>query len=513
MEGRQLPFTSRDATLLELEFNGELTASSASYPKNLIRAQLMYAIGQLNGEPGVAQLSKLSTSGITTAWVSGLARVRYHAKLPVVWGSKTSLPSSYALVVPRRVDTTGQTRFTTTYGQVCNDGEDDSVMVSNFWFHYRPRAPGCSLAPADVVTMTATVRVSALNRSNTYPEYHRVWEDGALDVVAVFAKYAAGATATTDAGIEAYNRFVQALRVEYPDAQTTPAALPALPGPQITDVTFRVTRPQGRVTVVALLIDSVTSAGAAFDKRYGQLTPSADLILYNGHAGLGANVAALAQKGKFFPGKYQIIFMNGCDTFAYVDGTLATRRAALNPDDPTGTKYLDTVANAMPAYFNSLPNASMAFIRGLAAGETAPRTYEQIFDGVDGVQIAVVTGEEDNVFTPTYDPGVTWNGFAASGDVAYQQTIRYETDVLAPGKYVFEMTHDQTATSGDADLRVRIGAEPTLTSTYKCPSYTANSNERCVVTVTAPSKVYLAATGDASSTRSRYFVSGFQLAR
>jgi hypothetical protein len=223
MEGRQLPFTSRDATLLELEFNGELTASSASYPKNLIRAQLMYAIGQLNGEPGVAQLSKLSTSGITTAWVSGLARVRYHAKLPVVWGSKTSLPSSYALVVPRRVDTTGQTRFTTTYGQVCNDGEDDSVMVSNFWFHYRPRAPGCSLAPADVVTLTATVRVSALNRSNTYPEYHRVWEDGALDVVAVFAKYAAGATATTDAGIEAYNRFVAALRVEYPDAQTTPA--------------------------------------------------------------------------------------------------------------------------------------------------------------------------------------------------------------------------------------------------------------------------------------------------
>ncbi len=39
--------------------------------------------------------------------------------------------------------------------------------------------------------------------------------------------------------------------------------------------------------------------------------------------------------------------MNGCDTFAYVDGALAQTRAALNPDDPNGTKYMEIVTNAM----------------------------------------------------------------------------------------------------------------------------------------------------------------------
>ena len=39
-------------------------------------------------------------------------------------------------------------------------------------------------------------------------------------------------------------------------------------------------------------------------------------------------------------------------------------------------------------------------------------------------KVVLVTGEEDNVFTPTYDPGTAWNGFAAQGEVGYAQTIR-----------------------------------------------------------------------------------------
>lgn len=40
--------------------------------------------------------------------------------------------------------------------------------------------------------------------------------------------------------------------------------------------------------------------------------------------------------------------MNASDSFAYVDRSLAERRAVLNPDDPGGTKYMDMVTNAMP---------------------------------------------------------------------------------------------------------------------------------------------------------------------
>src|SRR5262249_26321342 len=155
------------------------------------------------------------------------------------------------------------------------------------------------------------------------------------------------------------------------------------------------------------------------------LTPGADMILYNGHAGLGANVRALQQKGQFFPGTYQIVMMNGCDTFAYVDDTMQKTRALLNPSDPTGSKYLDVIANAMPAYFNSLPDTAMALIRALA-DLSSPMSYDQILAEIDPAQVVVVTGEEDNVFTPTYDDGVTWNGFYGTGTVGYKQTINYQ---------------------------------------------------------------------------------------
>src|SRR5262249_8471084 len=154
--GAQLeqPFTSDVATLMDFDFDGELTSTSGTNVKGQVRAQLMYTVGHLNAEPGVARLDKLvltNTSGVYIG--SGLYRLRYHAFLPVAWGHKTNLPTSYAFTLPHRVDYTGQSTFTTKYGATCNDGEGADVNVNNFWYHYRPRAGGCSLAPADVFTM------------------------------------------------------------------------------------------------------------------------------------------------------------------------------------------------------------------------------------------------------------------------------------------------------------------------------------------------------------------------
>lgn len=506
------PFTSDVATLLDFDFDGELYSSSGANVKGQVRAQLMYTVGHLNGEPGVARLDKLVLSRTSVLYVgSGLYRIRYHAHLPVAWGAKTDLPSSYALTLPRRVDPTGQSAFTKTYGQVCNDGDSASVNVSNYWYHYRPRAAGCALAPADVSTSAVTIAVDSTNSYEKYPEYEKMWEDGALNVVLVFGKYEAGATSLDDAGIAAYNEFVARLRAEMPDAVTAPAAISDAPGPALTDLTFTAQRPAGTIHVNVLLVEAITAVSSAWNTRYAQLTPSADIIIYNGHAGLGANVAALVQKGKWFPGKYQIVFLNGCDTFAYYDNTLPSIRAALNPDDPTGTRYLDFITNAMPAYFSSLADDALALVRA-ASDPTEPQGYEQIFRNMDRQQVVTVTGEEDNVFGPSYDPGISWNGLEASGAVGKGQTVSYVTEELPAGRYVFQLGPDPARSGGDADLRVRVGSAPTLTSTYKCPSYVANSNERCKpLVLTAPGKIYVAVTGDATGVSSPYLLSAFQL--
>jgi hypothetical protein len=343
-----------------------------------------------------------------------------------------------------------------------------------------------------------------------YPEYHRVWEDGALNVVAIFGKYEKGATSDGDAGISAYNSFIATVKRELPGAETKPANVADNPGAAVKEVDFRLTRSDGTiVTIVAMLTDELASEGTAFNARYAELSTGADLILYNGHAGLGANVAALATKGAFFPGKYQIFYFNGCDTFSYVDDTLPRTRAKLNPDDPTGTKFMDTVTNAMPAYFVDMSGGAMAFIRAML-NHTTPQTYAQILSQIDDIQIAVLTGEEDNVFWSGYDPDATWNGFDAYGAVGKSQTASYQTEVLQPGKYVFTTLPDPMLPGGDADLRVRVGAAPTITSTYKCPSYKANSNELCSVTITTPQKVYMAVTGDKTGVSSAYYVRAWQ---
>jgi hypothetical protein len=508
-------FSSVTATLMTFDFDGELTSTQSTNVTGQIRAQMLYTVGQFNGEGGVARLDKIKLTSVAGAWIGGgLYRVRYHATLPVAWPSKTSLPSSYALTLPHRIDASGQATFLSRYSKTCNDGEVDSITSSNYWYHYRPRASACAIAASDALNANARVSVSPLNTSGKYPEYDRVWEDGALNVVAVFGKYAVGDTTEDDAGIAGYDQFIAAVRTELGDgASTSPATIPDGPGVAAPDITFTITRDDGRtITVTALLVDEVASAPTSFVKRYGELVPGADLVLYNGHAGLGANVRALAGMGKFFPGKYQVFFMNGCDTFAYMDNAIGAAHAGVNPDDPTETKYMDVITNSMPAYFSSMPDDAMSLIRAaMASADGDYQTYDAIFASVDPSQVVVVTGEEDNVFEPGAPMPSPVMALAEQDVVTKGQMIAYTTDVLPAGAYVFQLTPNQGMKGGDADLRVHTGTlpAPAPSLTNKCPSYVANSDERCVITLTSPAKIFATVTGDSLATPAGFVLRAF----
>jgi hypothetical protein len=484
-------FSSDQATLLMFEFDGELVTNSWGSETSTINEQMLYTIGQLNGSRGVGRLDKLVLTSVTkTAESDGTSKIAYHAVLPVGWGSKSNFPSTYELVLPKRVDSTGLEAFTSKYKSSCVDHGAHDVSSGSMWYYYRPAESGCRIDAEDVVKMTAKVTVSPENTSGKYPEYHKVWEDKALNVVAIFGKYEDGQTTSADAGIAAYNRFARELQKVFPTATVSPA-FSGDPGVQYPDVTFSAKLGDGRtVEVVALLVDNVRTAGPAFDARYEDLSGHADIIFYNGHAGLGQNVRALAQKGEFFPGKYQIFFMNGCDTFAYVDGSLAQTRAALNPDDPTGTKYMEIVTNLKPAFFSSMASASLALINGLLAYES-PKTYDQIFEDVDDDQLVVVTGEEDNVFQPGgVEPpaGSEWGGFDFRSAVAAGQDVVWETPELEPGTYDIAIVADGQNPGGDADLYVSVGQVPSV-STWDYRPYLDGSDEHVTVTLTARAKL------------------------
>ncbi|MCA9545030.1 MAG: PPC domain-containing protein, partial [Myxococcales bacterium] len=489
--------TSAEAIILDLEFDAELLADSAFRPESAIEDQLLFTIGHLNGDNAVGRLDKVKLTDVQTSRTeAGRTKISYHAVLQVAWRKRQGVPETYAFTLPIDVGYQAQKDFAEAYGHTCVDWGAHDVDSGSMWYYFRPHSSRCRLDEAHITKTEAAVSVSPVNTTGKYPEYDKIWADDLLTVVAVFGKYEDGATTASDAGVSAYNTFVAAMRRELPNAQTSPEGLPNNPGVEHPEVSITAELPDGRYVIVnALLVDNVRTAGAEFNARYAELSRTADLILYNGHAGLGANIRALASKGDWQPGQYSIVFLNGCDTYAYVDAALFQAHAAVNPDDPKGTKYVDVVTNAMPAFFREMSDTTLAMVRGLLAYDS-PRTYEQIFKDIDSSQIVLVSGEEDNTFTPgAPDEPVDvqpWAGVSLEGELARGAQQRHETAVVPAGTYTFEMTG-----TGDADLYVRVGLAPTATE-YDCRPYKGGSVEACTVELPAPSTLHVMVEGYAA---------------
>jgi uncharacterized protein (TIGR03382 family) len=388
-------FTSNEAVLVDFELDGRLVVDAAIVdPRPLIQAQLLYTVGQLNGDRSVGRMERLELSNVQRI----ADEVTYHAKLPVAWGSK-AIPASYSVTLPARMGESDQARFVSLYGKPCSDPSGGDVDAGRMFLFYRPSQAGCVLDPADVATSLATVTASVENTVGKYPEYARIWDDGALVVVAMFGR-ADEAPNANDEGVLAYATFVatadQYLRsLQADDARRTTAT-------SADGKTLAATLEDGRtITIDARIVSYRLADDTTFDAWYDARTPRADLVLYNGHAGLGENVRALATKGVFRAQQYVIWSVNGCDTFAYLDRTLADRRAVLNPGDPRGTRYMDTVSNVLGGYFDTTPAMSMTMIRALVLGT---QTYKTIFASIDAEQVVVVTGEEDNEYAPATAP-------------------------------------------------------------------------------------------------------------
>jgi hypothetical protein len=501
--------SSAEAVFLDFEFDASFLTDSSFNPSQKIEDHLLYTIGHLNGDRAVGRLDKLELSDVQVESVDGRKRISYHASIPVAWGHKTNIPSSYSLQLPGDMSFSALDAFAEKYGHSCVDFGAHDVDQGSMWYYYRPERSGCSLDADDIVETEASVSLSSINTTGKYPEYHKVWEDDVLKVVAIFGKYEDGETTNSDAGISAYNKFSQRIKSSLSgrsNVETVPASIPFRPGVDMPELRYTADLDDGRsIEVTALLVDNIRTAPPEFNARYEQLTGTADLIAYNGHAGLGANIRAMARKGKWETGQYAIVFMNGCDTYAYVDSSLADAHAEVNSDDDTGHKYMDIVTNALPSFFRSMPDASMALINGLLQYDD-PMTYESIFRNIDSAEVVLVSGEQDNVYVPGFgdddgtDPIDNWSGLEDSGSIVKDAEKRFETPRLAAGSYTFVLSGTE-----DADLYVRVGDAPSVQN-FDCRPYLNGSNERCTVEITTPAVVHVMVRGWNAS--SDYSLSG-----
>lgn len=393
--GDEAPITSNDAQIVDFTFSSEVIAPKGDDTRKAIVSQLFYTVGALTSEHQAnGQIGRVQTSAITETAQGDNKRIKYTARLPVAWPKGKSVPKTYAVVLPN--DTTKLAAFNDKYDGKCGTNEYGRDV---FWHDFNPIATGCKVDAADVVKSSARVTKNKAVTTGKYPEYAKVWEDGALNVVAIFGYSDSGGA--SDQGEQEYDEFVSRAKDLFPGAtSTTNATTHSIHRDITVKAKVRIGGADRDVSITSLLIGTLYTSGVDFDTRYDPLSEKADLVVYNGHSELSKNTNALAAKGKVAPKHYQVFFFDSCDTYAYLDTALTDRRRALNgSDDPVGTKYLDVATNVLPSYFSNYAASSLTFVSALA-NRDVPKTYNEIMTALPSDQVVVVSGEEDNTFRP-----------------------------------------------------------------------------------------------------------------
>jgi hypothetical protein len=396
--------TSKSAVFLELTFDAQVVgprALSDAERKKSVVSQLFYLSGELDkthgghGRFGYVELSNVSVEPQD----DDLELVRYHAVLPIAWPKDRAIPESYRIVVPLRVDREGMWAFNTKYAGTCGPTK---YGAENMWYDFEPVATGCSFEPGEVVDTTASVAKSDQVTETKRPEHEKFWQDGAFRMVLVHGSDASFGLDENDIGVREYIAFKQKLGEAFPGGEATS-------GETTTHIwdrwQFKTKVPQpgggeGELQIDTLLTSSLESIGSDFDTVFSELSRDADVISYGGHSGLSKNILALADKATVAPQHYQVYFLDGCSTFAYLDSTLSDRRIEANGADldPHGTKFLDVIVNAQPVPWWSGAASQWLVLSTLSDDE--PHAYLDILDAMSQSGMPLVAGEEDNPDMP-----------------------------------------------------------------------------------------------------------------
>jgi hypothetical protein len=391
--GSEADFTSNSGATLEFRFTGEVVAVASDTPRRAIAAQLQYVQGQLTENAGANGATFMpALTNVREVAFGDKKRISYEAAVAVAWPKESPTPATYELVLP--LDTTALGAFNATYDGPCGHSK---YGQETFWYTFDPKAEGCTIASTDAHRTVATVAPHPQSTQGMYPEYDKIWEDDALDMVAVFGIVASNTP--SDDGAATREKLLRDVGASLRGSARTEG--PATPGILKESTVTGKVDVDGRertVNLTGILVEEVSAAGSKFEARYEQLSAKADVVVYYGHSGLGKNIRTLARTTGAQRGKYQLLYLYACQTLGYLDPALFERRAALNAGDPEGTKHLDIIANTLPAYGDQ--GRAFLDLYRVVLDQQSPKTFNDIIRSAAQSHIPVVYGEHDNTFRP-----------------------------------------------------------------------------------------------------------------
>lgn len=336
-------------------------------------------------------------------------------------GTSIEIPIKLPLVVdikdtptdPRRIY---QVSFNSKKGMnPCTDEHYNTE--GDFWYFWDPDQKGCPLKSDNISVVRTVGKAIRIDKSNdTYPEYDKLFKskynDGALDI-AVFIGYV---EEDENAYLvdPAYDSF-KYLQSEFVDRgfklTSKKDAFKSVSGKIKPGVSFErvfeknVTPesgsglPEAAVRIKVLLTNTaMDSDDQTFHNSFRKAVKEAEIVVYDGHSGLGANLDVNNISDLVMPkDKYQIFFLNGCSSYTYYNYMYTAKKG--------GTKNFDLLAAGLQTYTDATGPNIVAFLNYIIDGK--PRGYEKTVQNIEasngssnGTFLVNVSGDEDNVWKP-----------------------------------------------------------------------------------------------------------------
>lgn len=412
---------------VELRFHGNLTLASLSRETTrnetafaAVREQIAYLIGHFSsqsfkdevGVPGV--LGEQMDFTFTEVESRGNSKtLHYKANGKVVF-HKDIFGNNRQVHIPLRLPLNPERTY--DLGLVDNENrctDHHYNSFGDFFYFWDIEQVGCPLAGNDSEIVRIQGKLTKYeNTRKTYPEYDRLYTKDVLDIRILMGYIGDEVSLTSpnyrDDGYISFKDTISELEalnfvaVEKRTKFRLTSDGRQISGSNYLTVLEKEVRNQlghsQKVRITVYLGDTdINSRDATFHQILIPAFQEADILVYDGHSGLGANLGFdYLPEFEFDPsGKYQLFFINGCSSYPYFNGQFFRAKQG-------GSKNIDIITSGLSTYTSTSVANTMAFVAPFIAGglwsyQTLLRHMERS-NGDAGTYLTGVNGDEDNLF-------------------------------------------------------------------------------------------------------------------
>lgn len=402
-------YYGKESTEAILDFDGRIELDSSLDVNSTIDEQLQHLIGHFHSESFKRGFGYTGVLGDQYDYKivsqknieSGRVQINYHFSGKVNFESKSfgrKSKISVPIRLPFALDKVYQLGIVRGKNK-CTDSHYNSE--GDFFYFWDPDQRGCPLKndKVNVVRVNATLK-KLPNTKRTYPEYHKLYQKKNLDI-SVFVGYIDKPTAFDD-GTIMFNELSEYLEEEGFSISVSKEAFSV--NRRKGQSHYRVFEKKKRnylgfeqnIRVKLLLADTDISAkDRTFQTYYLDSLLNDDIIAYDGHSGLGANIGADYLEDFKLSGSYQILFLNGCSSYPYFNSSYFERKRG-------GTKNLEIITSGQSTLTSTSFSNMIAFLDTFLKGKT--NSYQTILDKIElsngdiETYLMGVNGDEDNTF-------------------------------------------------------------------------------------------------------------------